>query len=102
MKYSQFKWKLVDDCVRRFNDHRRQAFIPSEMICIDESISKEYEQGDNLINIGLLYYVAINRNHENGCEIKYSCCGVSGIVLRLKHFKQELDYLDTGMNEETT
>ena len=44
MKHSQFRWKLVDDFVKRFNDYHAENFIPSEMICVDESISRWYGQ----------------------------------------------------------
>ena len=40
MKHSQYRWKLVDGFVKRFNDYRAQSFILSEMICVDESISR--------------------------------------------------------------
>ena len=84
MKHSQYRWKLVDGFVKRFNDYRAQSFIPSEMICVDESISRWYGQGGDWINFGLSHYVAIDRKPENGCEIQDSCCGVSGIMMRLK------------------
>ena len=45
MKYSQYRWKLVDEFVKRFNAYRAQSFIPSEMICVDKSISRWYGQG---------------------------------------------------------
>ena len=84
MKHSQYRWKLVDKFVKRFNDYRAQSFIPSEMICVDESISRWYGKGGDWINNKLSHYVAINRKPENGCEIQDSCSGVSGIMMRLR------------------
>lgn len=72
---------LVDDFVKRFNDYRASNFIPSEIICVDESISWWYGQGVSWINTELSHYTAIDRKPENGCEIHDSCCGVSGIMV---------------------
>ena len=102
MKHSQYRWKLVDGFVKRFNDYRAQSFIPSEMICVDESISRWYGQGGDWINFGLPHYVAIDRKPENGCEIQDYCCGVSGIMMGLKVVKQEEDYSDTESDEDST
>ena len=101
MKDSQFRWRLMDDFVRRFNNYRAQAFIPSEILCVDESISGWYGQGSDWINFGLLYYVVIDRKPENRYEIQDSCWGVSEIMLRLNKFKQDIDYSDTDTDEET-
>ena len=38
---------------------------------------------------------------ENGFEIQDSCCGVSGIMMRLKVFKEETDYSSIDIDEET-
>ena len=102
MKHSQYRWKLVNGFVICFNDNRVQSFIPSEMICVDESISRWYSQDGDWINYGLPHYVAIDRKPENGCEIQDSCCGVSGIMMRLKVFKQEEDYSDTESDENSS
>ena len=99
MKHSQYRCKLVDRFVKRFNDCRAQSFIPSEMICVDESISRWYDQGGDRINFGLPHYVAIDKKSENGYEIHDSCCGVSGIMIRLNIVKQEEDCSDTESDE---
>ena len=70
MTHEHFRWMLVDDFVREFNEHRRRMCVPSEWICVDESISRWYGQGGSWINMGLPMYVAIDRKPENGCEIK--------------------------------
>ena len=101
MKHSQYRLKLVDGFVKRFNDYRAQSFIPSEMICVDESISRWYGQGGDWINFGLPHYVAIDRKPEICCEIQDSCCGVSGIMMRLKVVKQEEDYSNTESDEDS-
>jgi hypothetical protein len=80
---------LVSDFVKAFNDQREQNFIPSHLICVDESISRWYGMGGHWINEGLPCYVAIDRKPENGCEIQNSACGVSGVMLQLKIVKHE-------------
>ena len=74
MSSETYRWKLVDDFVAAFNQHRAATFIPSERICVDESISRWYGHGGQWINIGLPMYVAIDRKPENGCEIQNSAC----------------------------
>ena len=58
-------------------------FSPSELICVDESMSRWYGLGGEWLDIGLPTYRAIDRKPENGCEIKKSACGKSGIMMRL-------------------
>lgn len=79
----QYRWLLVDGFVTQFNNHRRDTFKPSDVICVDESISRWYGQGGDWINHGLPMYIAIDRKPENGCEIQDSCCGKSGVMLQL-------------------
>ena len=40
-----YRWKLVDDFVHNFNEHRANYFTPSDCICVDESMSRWYGQG---------------------------------------------------------
>ena len=87
MSHETWRWKRVDDFVEAFNLHREENFVPSHLICVDESISRWYGQGGHWINWGLPCYVAIDRKPENGCEIQNAACGVSGIMLRLKLVK---------------
>jgi hypothetical protein len=87
MSSEKYRWSLVDGFVDRFNEHRASMFIPSEHICVDESISRWYGQGGNWINHGLPMYIAIDRKPENGCEIQNAACGKSGIMMRLKLVK---------------
>ena len=87
MSHEKYRWCLVDDFVKEFNDHREHMFIPSDWLCADESISRWYGQGGHWINMGLPMYIAIDRKPENGCEIQNSACGRSGVMLRLKLVK---------------
>ncbi len=64
--------------------HRETFFNPSELICVEESISHWYGLGGHWIDVGLPHYVAIDRKRENGCEIQNSACGRSGIMMRLQ------------------
>ena len=74
----------MDGFITRFNEHRESYVIPSELLCVVESMSRWYGQGGDWINYGLPMYVAIDRKPENGCEIQNSACGMSGVILRLK------------------
>jgi Transposase IS4 len=78
---------LIDGFVERFNEHRARMFVPSEDICVDESISRWYGQGGEWINHGLPKYVAIDRKPENGCEIQNTVCAKSGVMIRMKIVK---------------
>jgi hypothetical protein len=54
MSSEQHRWRLVDGFLKSFNDHRAEMFIPSDKICVDESISRWYGLGGYWINLGLL------------------------------------------------
>jgi hypothetical protein len=84
MSSSLHRWSLVQGFVNAINSHRKERFNPSEMICVDESISRWYGLGGSWIDVGLPHYVAIDRKPENGCELQNSACGQSGVTLRLK------------------
>jgi Transposase IS4 len=74
----------VQGFVNAINSHRKERFDPSEMICVDECISRWYGLDGSWIDVGLPHYVAIDRKPENGCELQNSSCGQSGVMLRLK------------------
>eukprot|EP00171_Calliarthron_tuberculosum_P005610 IDg5610t1 len=78
------RWRLVDDFVEAINHHRAANFVPSDLICVDESMSRWYGQGGHWIEHGLPQYVAIDRKPENGCEIQNSACGRSGVMMQLQ------------------
>ncbi len=94
------RWGLVDDFVRAINMHREMYVSPSEVICVDESMSRWYGLGGDWIDVGLPTYRAIDRKPENGCEIKNSACGRSGIMLRLRIVKSPCDEERNGGNNE--
>jgi hypothetical protein len=79
----KYHWLLTDNFVMCLNDHRDLFFTPSHLVCVDESISWWYGQGGLWINPGLPLYVAIRTKLDYGCELQDSCCGVSGILMRL-------------------
>jgi Transposase IS4 len=87
MSSEQYRWMLIDDFVDRFNEHRSQTFVPSDLICVDESFSRWYGQGGHWINHGLPHYVEMDRKPEAGCEIQNSACGRSGVMLQLRLVK---------------
>ena len=87
MSHEKHRWMLVDGFVERYNSNRETHFIPSDLICVDESISRWYGQGGHWINHGLPMYVATDRKPKNGCEIQNACCGRSSIMMRLKLVK---------------
>jgi hypothetical protein len=88
MDHADWRWKMIDDFVKNFNDHRASNYYPSDKICIDESIVRWYGLGGDWINIGLPFYVALDRKPENGCEIQDACDGRSCIMMRLKIVKK--------------
>ena len=51
---SVYRWKLVDDFVKHFNEYRAGTYSPSDCLCVDESICRWYGLGGSWINIGLL------------------------------------------------
>ena len=79
----QWRWALVEEFVDSINSHIEQHVTPSDLLCVEESISRWYGRGGHWIEDGLPHYVAIDRKPENGCEIQDTCCGRSEILLRL-------------------
>lgn len=92
------RWALVDDFVTAINHHRETFVTPCEVLCVDESMSRWYGLGGDYLDVGLPTYRAIDRKPENGCEIKSSACGRSGIMLRLEVVKSSDD--DTRRDED--
>jgi len=72
MSSERHRWCLVQDFIDRINEHRVSYFHPSDIICVDESISRWHGLGGSWINKGLPMYVAIDRKPEDGCEIQDS------------------------------
>jgi hypothetical protein len=80
----QYRWMLVNDFIDAINRHRKNHVVPSEIICVDESISRWYGIGGSWIDVGIPHYVAIDRKPENGCEIQNMACGRGGFMLKLR------------------
>ena len=78
------RWRLIDDFVEALNHHRATNFVPSDLICVNEIMSRWYWQGGKWIEHGLPQYVAIDCKPENGCEIQNSACGRSGVMMQLQ------------------
>jgi hypothetical protein len=87
MSSEEHRWMLVPDFIRFFNEYRETQFVPSERICVDESMIRWYGMGGDWINTGLPMYVAMDRKPENGGEIQNACCADSGVMLRLRIVK---------------
>jgi hypothetical protein len=80
----RYRWSLVTDFIDSINEHRMKRMNPSELLCVDESISRWYGMGGSWIEKGLPHYVAIERKPEYGCELQTVACGSSGIMLRVR------------------
>ena len=78
------RWSEVSGFIDALNEHRHAHMKPSELLCVDESISRWYGLGGDWMDIGLPHYVALERKPEKGCEIKTACCGRSGILVRME------------------
>ena len=88
VSHADHRWMLIDDMIENFNNHRASRYYPSDKICVDESMVRWYGVGGDWINMGLPFYVALDRKPENGCEVQDSCDGKSGIMMRLKLVKK--------------
>ena len=91
MLSERWRWSLIQDFVDRINEHRASFYHPSDIICVDESISRWYGLGGSWINKGLPMYVAMDRKPEDGAEIQDSCCGKSNVMMRLKIVKSSTE-----------
>ena len=94
----EYRWMLVDEFIKSINLHRQQNFAPSGKICVDELIIQWYGLGSGWICKGLPHFVAMDRKPNDGCEVQNSCCGESGIMMRLKIVKGTL----SSTNDLTT
>jgi hypothetical protein len=87
MDHSSWRWMLVDGWIQRFIEWRASNFVPSDLICIDESFSRRYGLGGDWINVGWPHYVTMDRKPEAGLEIQNAACGRSKLMIRLKLVK---------------
>lgn len=72
------RWAFADDFVTAINTHRAKFERPCEVICVDEIMLRWYGLFHGCIDVGLLAYRAMDKNPENGCEIKSSACNCCG------------------------
>ena len=75
------RWNLVKYFVSAMNEQRKSCVTPSDLLCVDESMSGWYGLGGDWIDVGLPHYVAVDRKPKNGCEIQDAVCGRSSTVL---------------------
>jgi Transposase IS4 len=100
MNSAKYRWKLVDDFVECFNEHRATYFFPSDQICVDESFSRWYVQGGNWINEGIPHFVSMDWKPEDGCKIWSACDGRSGVMITLKLVKGKKKLDEESTDEE--
>ena len=100
MTSEEYRWLRIGDFVSAFNQHREGNFLPSHLLCVDESISRWYGIGGSWINEGLPCYVAIDRKPESGCEIQNAACGVSGVMLCLKLVRNAEEEMENETQEQ--
>lgn len=96
-----YRWALCEDFRRAINDHREEHVSPSTTICVDESISKWYGLGGSWLDVGLPFYVSLERKPESGGELHTSACGTAGIMLRMQ-FAKSIDERDRFVEAEAT
>ena len=77
------RWNLIKDFFSAINDYRKSCVAPSDLIFVEDSMSRWYGLGGDWIDVGLLHYVAMDLKLENGCETQDAARGRSGIMLRL-------------------
>ena len=85
------QWALADDFMQAINDHREMCMSPSDLICVDEGMSRWYGHVVDWVYDGFPTNRAIDKKPENGCDINTSACGPRGILLRLEIFDSPID-----------
>ena len=78
---------IVDYRVANFNTNSARNYHPSDSICVDEFMPTWYGIREHLTNAGFPWYIEIDRNPENGCEVQNADDVVSGIPMQLKLVK---------------
>ena len=89
MTHSTWQWILVDAFVKNFNKYWASYYVPSDLIFVDESMSKWYGLGGHWINMELHIYMVIDHTPVNRCDIKKSCDAISQVTMQLKLLKLE-------------
>lgn len=62
------QWDMVGDFVDAVNAHREKHVYPTDLIWVDESMSRWYGLGGDWIDVGLPTYRAIDRKPEDGVK----------------------------------
>ena len=88
---AQRRWASVQDFAGAINHHRSARVVPSDLICVDESMPRRHGLGGSWMDVGLPHYVAIGRKPESGCELQTAACGRSGIMLSVEIVMAEED-----------
>ena len=88
MTLEQYHWRLVDDFVKNFNEHRAQIFFHQMRF----ALTSPCPGGMGKAAIGSTMacqcmLLTIDRKPENGCEIQNTACGRSGVMIQLKVVK---------------
>ncbi|KAL9183975.1 hypothetical protein ACHAXT_002061 [Thalassiosira profunda] len=85
MSSKRYRWMLLDDHIRNYNEHRAKTFSPGGELVIDETIVRWYGLGGAYyVNIGLPQYVEMERKPDNGMELQDVVCVASKVMLQLK------------------
>lgn len=79
------RWMRVTEVIEACNEPRGAHIIPSELICVDESMTRWYGLGRDWRDIWLPHYVAMHRELENGVDLQISSRGRSGIITRIEN-----------------
>lgn len=65
----------------------QKLFTPSDLLCVDESMSRWYGQGGICLNLRLPQCISIDCKPENGCEIHNFARERNGVMMGLKLVK---------------
>ncbi|KAL9179705.1 hypothetical protein ACHAXT_008995 [Thalassiosira profunda] len=84
MSSKRYRWMLLDDHIRNYNEHRAKTFSPGGELVIDETIVRWYGLCGAYVNIGLPQYVEMERKPDNGMELQDVACVESKVMLQLK------------------
>ncbi len=74
MSPEYYRRLLIDEFVNNFNEHHAKNFFPSELICVDESISLVLA-GRLMDQPWAIRYATMDHKPENGCEVQNAACG---------------------------
>lgn len=80
---------LADDFRMAVDIQRQERVHPSELLCVDESISRWYGVGGTWLDVRLPFYVKISRKPEFGSEIKNITYRKGGFMVGIEFAKSE-------------